>query len=110
MATLTLKLPDTDGCDGVSLTRLNREAELRGTTVERVVNVILASYFGFEPPEDEDQRGWRLLAEAQGWPRPSPDVAAGNLRRMIEEPGSDGDGDGDGDEDVASEEGKGEPG
>ena len=98
MATLTLKLPDCDGCDGMSLASLAREAEKRGTTVERMMNVILATYFGFKPPEDEDERGWRLLAEAQGWPRPSPEVAAENLHRILQEPGGDGDDD---DKDVA---------
>jgi hypothetical protein len=103
MTRFTLKLPDTDSCHGVSLALLVREAERRGTTAERMVNVILASYFGFEPPEDNDERAWRLLAEAQGWPKPSREVAAENLRRMVQEREVDGD------EDVASGDGKGKP-
>ncbi|TXI82986.1 MAG: hypothetical protein E6Q40_11680 [Cupriavidus sp.] len=66
MASITIELPDGNSHQGVTKELLERAAEERGTSTDRVVGVALATLFGFRAPDQPEDVELRARLRAAG--------------------------------------------
>jgi len=66
MVAITINLPDTDSCEGVSLATLeDYVAELGYRSVEEYINRLIANSLGYRPPGSEATPRYPYLAQLE---------------------------------------------
>lgn len=86
MARITVELPEFDSHEGVTKEYLEAAAAERGCSPDRVVNIALASMFGFEPPEDPDDIAFRKKLIENGIPQgPLSEEARNGMRLFFQQ-------------------------
>jgi len=66
MVAITISLPDTDSCDGVTLATLEAcVADLGYRSVEEYINRLIANSLGYRPPGSEVTPRYPYLAQLE---------------------------------------------
>lgn len=81
--------PDTDTAKGVRYETIKRYADRRGSSVDELINIVVADFLGYRCPDEEDS-GWERALLLAGIARFRPQLIE-RLRRFFTEnevPGS----------------------
>ena len=60
---------DADTALGVRYVILRRYADQRGCSVDELINLVMADFLGYRPPEDEEDEEWERAYRRAGIPK-----------------------------------------